>query len=60
MTHPRHQNFALQSMPTPYEVVKMRDLNWLKERQDLISRYVKVEKICFETHRDMWWQMNPP
>jgi hypothetical protein len=31
----------------------MSDLNWLKERFDLISRYVKVGKVYLETHRDM-------
>jgi hypothetical protein len=31
----------------------MRDLNWLKDRLNVISRYVKVRKIYLETHRDM-------
>ena len=53
MTHPRYQNFRVAIYARSYEVLKMRDLNWLKERLNLISRYVKVEKIYLETHRDM-------
>ncbi len=53
MTHPRYQNFRVAIYARTYEVLKMRDLNWLNERLDVISRYVKVGKIYLETHRDM-------
>ena len=53
MTYPRYQNFRVAIYVRSYEVLKMRDLNWLEERLNLISCYVKVGKIYLETHRDM-------
>jgi hypothetical protein len=53
MTHPQYQNFRVAVYARSYEVLKMHDLDWLKERLDLLSRYVKVGKIYLETHRDM-------
>ncbi len=32
---------------------QMADLNWLKERFDVMQRWIKVSKVYLETHRDM-------
>ena len=52
-THSQYQNFRVAVYARAYEVLEMSDLNWLKQRFDLIGRYVKVGKIYLETHRDM-------
>jgi hypothetical protein len=49
----RYRNFRVAIYARSYDVLEMRDLNWLKQRFDLISRYVNVGKIYLETHRDM-------
>jgi hypothetical protein len=48
--HYRHFTAAVYC--TVYDVVQMRDLDWLRERFDAISRHVKVGKVYLETHRD--------
>ncbi len=36
-----------------YEVQQMSDLVWLKERFEAIKRFVRIDKVYLETHRDM-------
>ncbi|MBN2393781.1 MAG: hypothetical protein JXR84_23815 [Anaerolineae bacterium] len=48
----RYQNFNVAIYCTAYDVQKMADLTWLEQRFDVISRYVKVDKVYLETHRD--------
>jgi hypothetical protein len=48
-----YQNFHAAIYARVYEVQQMKDLDWLKERFDVMSRYIKVDKIYLETHRDM-------
>lgn len=52
-THSQYRNFRVAIYARAYEVLEMSDLDWLKQRFDLISRYLKVGKIYLETHRDM-------
>ncbi len=47
-----YQNFAVAIYCTVYDVQKMADLAWLEQRFDVISRYLKVNKVYLETHRD--------
>ena len=47
------QNFDVALYARVYEVQQMKDLNWLKDRFDIISRNVHVDKVYVETHRDM-------
>jgi hypothetical protein len=48
-----YRNFQVAIYSTVYDVQKMEDLSWLQENFDLIQRYVKVNKVYLETHRDM-------
>jgi len=48
-----YHNFEVAIYTRVYEVQQMADLNWLRERFDEISRWVKVNKVYLETHRDM-------
>ncbi len=45
-------NFKVAVYCTVYDVQNMADLAWLERRFDLISRYVRVDKVYLETHRD--------
>jgi len=51
-TTDRYKNFTVAVYCTVYDVQKMADLTWLEQRFDVISRYVKVNKVYLETHRD--------
>ncbi len=51
-TKDRYQNFNVAIYCTVYDVQKMADLAWLEQRFDVISRYLKVNKVYLETHRD--------
>jgi hypothetical protein len=53
MKSSNYKNFRVAIYVRAYEVIQMSDLNWLKERFDLMSRHVKVGKMYLETHRDM-------
>lgn len=55
MTKPTQSyiNFSTAIYARVYEVMQMNDLNWLQERFDVMSRYIKVSKVYLETHRDM-------
>lgn len=48
-----YKNFEVAIYSRVYETIKMADLDWLRERYDLMSRSVKVNKVYLETHRDM-------
>ncbi len=47
-----YRNFDVAIYCTVYDVQKMADPAWLEQRFDVISRYVKVNKVYLETHRD--------
>ena len=47
-----YQNFKVAIYATVYDVIKMKDLDWLRESFDLINQQVKVSKVYLETHRD--------
>ncbi len=51
-TADRYKNFAVAVYCTVYDVQKMADLAWLEQRFNVISRYVRVNKVYLETHRD--------
>ncbi len=51
-TTDRYKNFTVAVYCTVYDVQKMADLVWLEQRFDVISRYVRVNKVYLETHRD--------
>jgi len=46
-----HFNVAIYARV--YEVQQMADLDWLRSRFDVMQRYIKVDKVYLETHRDM-------
>jgi hypothetical protein len=48
----RYNHFNAAVYCTVYDVLKMRDLDWLRDRFDTISRHIKVGKVYLETHRD--------
>jgi hypothetical protein len=48
-----YQNFKAAVYVRAYEVQKMKDLDWLKERFEIIKSYIKIDKIYLETFRDM-------
>jgi len=48
----RYRNFNVAIYCTVYDVQNMADLDWLTQRFDVISRYLKVNKVYLETHRD--------
>src|SRR3990172_4553962 len=48
-----YKNFHAAIYARAYEVEKMADLNWLKERFDVMSKFIKVDKVYLETHRDL-------
>ncbi|RPH98511.1 MAG: hypothetical protein EHM72_12745 [Calditrichaeota bacterium] len=48
----KFQNFDVALYARVYEVQQMKDLNWLKDRFDIISRNVHIDKVYVETHRD--------
>ncbi|MEJ5310572.1 MAG: hypothetical protein WHX52_12440 [Anaerolineae bacterium] len=51
-SHDRYRNINVAIYCTVYDVQKMADLAWLEQRFDVISRYLKVNKVYLETHRD--------
>jgi hypothetical protein len=53
MDNRHYQNFTIAIYATVYDVLKMKDLDWLRESFERISSQVKVGKIYLETHRDM-------
>ncbi len=53
MASTNYNNFRAAIYTRSYEVIPMRDLNWLKERFDVMSRAMKVGKVYLESHRDM-------
>lgn len=48
----RYRHFDVAIYARAYEVQEMADLDWLRSRYTTMSRYVKVNKIYLETHRD--------
>jgi len=48
-----YQNFEVAIYTRVYEVLQMADLNWLREKFNVMSRSIKVNKVYLETHRDM-------
>jgi hypothetical protein len=54
MTTPanHYKNFDAAIYARVYEVLEMRDLDWLKARFDVMSTSIRVSKVYLETHRD--------
>ncbi|MBN1995966.1 hypothetical protein JW935_00350 [candidate division KSB1 bacterium] len=48
-----HKNFELAVYARVYEVREMDDVERLQQRFDAMQRYLKIDKIYLETHRDM-------
>jgi hypothetical protein len=47
-----YRNFNVAVYARAYEVDKMKDLQWLQQSWEVISRAVKVNKVYLESHRD--------
>lgn len=47
-----YENFDAAIYARAYEVREMNDLNWLRERFEVMDEHLKVEKVYLETHRD--------
>jgi len=48
-----YDNFKAAIYARAYEVDKMKDIDWLRERFDIMEKYIKVSKVYLETHRDL-------
>lgn len=49
----RYHNFNVAIYCRVYEVIEMKNLDWLKERFEVMSQSIKVGKVYLETHRDL-------
>jgi len=49
----KYKNFDAAIYVRAYEVREMADLDLLRERFDVMSKYIKVSKVYLETHRDL-------
>lgn len=47
-----YQNFDVAIYSRVYEVLEMDDLDWLRERFDVMQEHLHVDKVYLETHRD--------
>lgn len=47
-----YNNFTAAIYARVYEVQQMADLDWLRQRFDVMQRSIKVGKVYLETHRD--------
>ncbi len=47
-----YSNFNVAIYARVYEVLKMADPVWLQSRVEVMQRYLKVDKVYLETHRD--------
>ena len=47
-----YQSFNVAIYARAYEVRDMADLDWLAARFDVMQRYLKVDRVYLETHRD--------
>src|SRR3974390_1050904 len=50
---PNYRNFDVAIYCRVYEVRQMKEPGWLESRWEAISKFVKVDKVYLETHRDM-------
>ena len=48
-----YKNFDVAVYSRVYETKQMKDPAWLESHWEAISRYMKINKIYLETHRDM-------
>ncbi|MBN1876578.1 MAG: hypothetical protein JXA33_20300 [Anaerolineae bacterium] len=48
-----HRHFNVAIYARVYEVQQMAKLEWLTSRFDVMHRYIKIDKVYLETHRDM-------
>ena len=48
-----YKNFDVAVYSRVYETKQMKDPAWLESHWEAISKYMKVDKIYLETHRDM-------
>lgn len=47
-----YEHFDAAIYARVYEVQKMKDLDWLRQRFRVMDEHLKVEKVYLETHRD--------
>jgi len=48
-----YKNFAVAIYCRAYEVEQMRDLSYLTGNFEIMSRWIKINKVYLETHRDL-------
>ena len=48
-----YKNFEVSVYARVFEVIKMKDPEWLKTTFEQMNRHLKIDKIYLETHRDM-------
>lgn len=48
-----YENFTSAVYCRVYEVIQMDDPDWLKTNFDFIQKYIHLDKVYLETHRDM-------
>lgn len=53
MTPAHYKNFSVAIYCRVYEVDQMSDLSYLTDNFETMSRWIKVDKVYLETHRDM-------
>jgi hypothetical protein len=48
-----YKNFDVALYSRVYETIQMKDPAWLESHWEAVSKYMKVDKIYLETHRDL-------
>ena len=48
-----YKNFDASIYCRVYEVEKMENIDWLKQRIEFLEQYIHIDKIYLETHRDL-------
>jgi hypothetical protein len=53
LTSKGYRNFGVAIYCRVYDVQKMADEKWLEESFNVLQKYLKINKVYLETHRDM-------
>lgn len=53
MNNSCYKNFSVAIYCRIYDVQKMADSKWLEESFNVLQKYLKINKVYLETHRDM-------
>jgi hypothetical protein len=48
-----YKNFDVAVYSRVYETQQMKDPAWLETRWEAASKYMKIDKVYLETHRDL-------